>query len=374
MTRCAVASTGARGGLSSAQTDQTLDLSRSSAPLLDVVHHVVREYTRRRSSRRTSTSPSRSPPAPFATRYPRTRRACAPRRPGPRSRRNDSGHTQHGTTAEPLARSNAKSTIHPVAWSLCMPTTALHRSSASRTRPRSGGYGRTRARRRTRTAVAPSSPRRNPNPIEPEREPESSPSRRSRLSKMSLLAAATRRASRGSEARRRPPRASARPPRVRPRRGTEPRRRGPVAMQRRRPRRRRRRRRRSRRTRQVRPRLRRAFAARRRGGAPRARARGPEHAPVRRSPDASFGRLARRFRVFVAGGAPGEPILFSFLGDRSGFCPRASVEPPAAELLLELREPQRRGVDDDGPDVVEVLELERELAFAAADVEHRARA
>ena len=381
MTRCAVASTGAgRGGLRAAQilikrrplSDHPLPSSTSSTtsyveytttffpsnpnvpvaislgPLRDEVLHerVVRAHRAaprapRRTSETTRGIRNTAPPRTACDAPTRSRRStpsrgrCACRRPRctARARRGrDRGREGYA------------------------PHSARRRTRTARARRRRRGGIRTRIRTRTRTRIVPFAPLAS-------------------LEKCLRSPPRRRRASRGSGARRRPP---ARPPVLRVfARGAEPNRAAAAQW--------------------------RCSAARAGASAEAAAAAVAADEASSPSPSAGLRRASsgrrtsrqssgdqstrqcagRRMplrggsRVGFASsspGSPGEPILFSFLGDRSGFRPRASVEPPAAELLLELREPQRRGVDDDGPDVVEVLELERELAFAAADVEHRARA
>ena len=53
---------------------------------------------------------------------------------------------------------------------------------------------------------------------------------------------------------------------------------------------------------------------------------------------------------------------------------RCAMVPSAAKFLGELLEAERHGVDDDASHVVEILELEGELAATAADVQHRSPA
>ena len=91
-------------------------------------------------------------------------RTSAPEPSARRLRGNSPGHTQHGTTANRTRCANAKSTIHSVAWSLCMPTTITHARSVSRTNDASGGEaphrGSAHSQRDSRSSVSSKSSKR----------------------------------------------------------------------------------------------------------------------------------------------------------------------------------------------------------------------
>ena len=102
-----------------------------------------------------------------------------------------------------------------------------------------------------------------------------------------------------------------------------------------------------------------------RGGSPQVRR--PQHAPVRRTTRAPVvgSRVVVVFSAVVRRGRGG--VVIALQG-------RCAMVPSAAKFLGELLEAERHGVDDDASHVVEILELEGELAATAADVQHRSPA